>query len=330
MAEVLTPLEDATALANDAPARTPWAHVHAMRDKLEVSLQTIADGRQNSPIALDEVRAASTLLQRLCLLESDAMLSVPLRLTGGRYGVRHSLSSAILLEFMLTRMGTSPSERRTAINAALTMNLGMHELQEQLYAQAGALSPEQRAAVLDHPNVSVALLRGAGLEDRMWIALVTQHHEHLDGTGYPRKLSGDQLWPAAQALMLADRWCAMITERHYRAGAPPDQALQLIVGRASGVADASIGKALSDVLGPYPPGTPVRLVNGEVGVVCRRTYDPSAPVVRVMHPTYGPNGPDGVNRLCIESKLRIEACIPAGELGFPIDTEQLWPATGPL
>ena len=87
---------------------------------------------------------------------------------------------------------------------------------------------------------------------------------------------------------------------------------------------------MSDVLGPYPPGTPVRLVNGEVGMVCRRTYDPSAPVVRVMHPTYGPNGPDGVNRLCIESKLRIEACITAAELGFLIDNEQLWPATGPL
>jgi hypothetical protein len=241
MAEVLTSFDDATALAQATRPSTPWAHVRAIRDKLEVSLQTIADGHQNSPIALDDIRAASSLLQRLCLLETDAMLSVPLRLTGGRYGVRHSLATAIVLEFMLTRMGSSPSERRTAINAALTMNLGMHELQEQLYGQAGALLPEQRAAVLDHPNVSVALLRGAGLEDRMWLALVTQHHEHLDGTGYPRKLSGDQLWPAAQALMLADRWCAMITERGYRPGAPPDQALQLIVGRASGVADTSTG-----------------------------------------------------------------------------------------
>ena len=330
MAEVVTSFEDATAPAQAARPSTPWSHARAMRDKLDASLQTIADGHQNSPIALDDVRTASALLQRLCLLESDAMLAVPLRMTGGRYGVRHSLATAIVLEFMLTRMGTSPSERRTAINAALTMNLGMLELQEQLYGQAGALSPEQRASVLDHPNVSVALLRGAGLEDRMWLALVTQHHEHLDGTGYPRKLSGDQLWPAAQALMLADRWCAMITERGYRPGAPPDKALQLIVDRTSSVADTSIGRALSDVLGPYPPGTPVRLVNGEVGMVCRRTYDPSAPVVRVMHPTYGPNGPDGVNRLCIESKLRIEACIPAAELGFPIDNEQLWPATGPL
>jgi hypothetical protein len=58
MAEVITSFEDATALAQATRPSTPWAHARAMRDKLEASLQTIADGHQNSPIALDDVRAA--------------------------------------------------------------------------------------------------------------------------------------------------------------------------------------------------------------------------------------------------------------------------------
>jgi len=64
MAEVLTPLEDASALAQDAPARTPWAQIRAMRDKLDVALQTIAEGRQILGGIEAECREASPEPQR--------------------------------------------------------------------------------------------------------------------------------------------------------------------------------------------------------------------------------------------------------------------------
>ena len=310
--------------------KTPWGHVLALRDSLEVALEELALGRPDAPNALEQTRAAGQQLQRLCALEPDMMLATAQRLHGGRYCVRHSIATACVLEFMLARLGISPGERRTAVLGALTMNLGMFELQETLYNQAGPMTPEQRDAVHKHPNVSVALLQATGLEDRMLFSIVAQHHENLDGTGYPRKLSGDQLWPTAQAVMLADRWCAMIAERAYRPGAPPDQALRLLLSRIDGVCIPPVSQVLNEVIGSFPPGTPVRLVNGEAGVVWRRSHDPIGPLVRVLRTASGPTGPEGVVRVTIDTRHRIEASIPPAEIGPEIDPDQLWSANSAL
>ena len=118
----------------------------ALRDTLELSMEQLALGRPEAPNALEQTRAAGQQLQRLCALEPDMMLAVAQRLRGGRYCVRHSIATACVLEFTLARLGTSPGERRTAVMAALTMNLGMFELQE-------TLCDDIAARLLSHPSV---------------------------------------------------------------------------------------------------------------------------------------------------------------------------------
>jgi hypothetical protein len=304
----------------------PWRLLHALRDALEDALPRIATGSGDAGEALGVVRHAGAELQRLCALDPDALLAAPLLLDGGRYGTRHGIAAAVVLECVLARLDTPPAERRSAVLAALTMNVGMLELQEQLYGQPGGLSPAQRDAVLAHPAVGVSLLRAAGVDDPVWLATVGQHHEHLDATGYPAKLGAPALRLGSQALMVADRWCAMVAPRAYRPGAPPDQALQLLLGRLGRQADPRLGPMLADVVGPTPPGTPVRLVSGEHGLVFRRTRDAAAPTVLAFRSAIGAIHPGGLRRATDEPRHHIDRCLRRDELGCPIDPEALWEA----
>jgi hypothetical protein len=304
----------------------PWRLLHALRDTLEDTLPAIAAGDAVAPAALGVVRHAGAELQRLCALDPDAMLAVPLLIDGGRYGTRHGIAVAVLVEFMLARLEATAIERRSAVLAALTMNVGMLELQEALYAHQGGLSPAQRDEMIAHPRLGVARLRAAGVDDPLWLAAVGQHHEHHGGTGYPAGLSGPALRLSSQVLMVADRWCAMVAARAYRRGAPPDQALQLLLGRLGQQADPRLGRMLSEVVGPTPPGTPVRLASGELGMVFRRTRDPAAPQVLAFRSAIGAPHPQGVRRATSEPRLRIEASVRLEDLGCPIDPESVWEA----
>jgi len=304
----------------------PWQRLNALRERLEPALHEIAVGSRAAAGALDTVRGAAAELQRLCALDPDALLAAPLLLEGGRYGTRHAIAAAVVLEFMLVHRGAPGADRRTAMLAALTMNVGMLALQDTLYAHAGPLSAEQRAGVLGHPQAGVVLLGAAGVDDPVWLAIVAQHHEHLDGSGYPARLAGGSIRPQAQALMVADRWCAMVAPRAYRPGAPPDQALRVLLGRLAGEVDPALAQRLDEVVGPMPPGTPVELASGELGIVFRRTPDPASPRVLVLRSASGEPVTESVVRTTNDPQQRIGATIDRGRLDARIDPVRVWEA----
>ena len=65
-------------------------------------------------------------------------------------------------------------------------------------------------------------------------------------------------------------------------------------------------------------------------MVWRRSHDPIGPLVRVLRTASGPTGPEGVVRVTIDTRHRIEASIPPAEIGPEIDPDQLWSANGAL
>lgn len=305
----------------------PWTRLLALRGALEPALAAIASGGAQACAAVGVVHEVGAELQRLCALDPDAMLAVPLLLEGGHCATRHAIASAVVLEFMLARHGTERVVRRSAVRAALTMNVGMHALQQALYAHAGPLTPGQRAGVLEHPSVGTARLRDAGVDDACWLAVVAQHHEHADGSGYPRHIGGTALCFEAQALMIAERWCAMVAPRAYRSGAPPDRALDWLLARLGGQAAPRAGALLVEAVGPTPPGTPVRLADGELGMVWRRTAQPSEPLVWVLRTADGLPIDGGARRASSDPRHRIAGCEPREALGAVPDPVAMWEAS---
>ncbi len=280
-------LSDETASRHSMEERrkAPFFIIGEMMGRLNAVLSAIANQQDVSIARLDEL---STGIQVMCAEDADAALAAIHLDREGKYTVRHLIHSALLVELVAYRLGYTPDDRHRIICATLTANVGMLELQERLLKQ-GAITSEQRQEINRHPERSVALLRQAGVQDEMWLEFVLQHHERMDGSGYPGRLQGDKIHVPARLIALADFYHAKISDRIYRAAMLPTQALrQVFLGHAQDV-DQDMAKAFIKELGVFPPGEFVKLANGEVAVVTHRAQDGTSPrVASVLTPRGAP------------------------------------------
>jgi HD-GYP domain-containing protein (c-di-GMP phosphodiesterase class II) len=181
----------------------------------------------------------------------------------------------------------SQSQRETLLCAALTMNISMAELQDELYAQKDELTEAQRQEVQAHPLLSSAILREVGVEDELWHILVQTHHESWVGNGYPFALDRAQILPPAHILHLVDIVCAKLTPRRYRTALLPATALGHIFQRKDAEFDSNFTTMLIKELGVYPPGSFVKLASNEIAVVTQRGAKPTTPRVAALRKTEG-------------------------------------------
>ncbi|MDO8843760.1 MAG: HD domain-containing phosphohydrolase [Methylicorpusculum sp.] len=212
----------------------------------------------------------AAVIQRLCRTQCDAVLGTILLDQSFNYSHIHPLLSAVLTELLGKRKQLNEDNRRIFIAAALTQNIGMLELQKKLANQASPLSDQQRDIIKAHPELGRALLQKAGINNAEWLNAVHNHHERIDGNGYPDGLSGDAIPVAARILSLTDIYSAMILPRAYRDGFYVKKALRDIFLQRGSAVDESLAHLLIKEIGIYPPGTFVLLANGETGVVLKR------------------------------------------------------------
>jgi len=193
------------------------------------------------------------------------------------YGVSHSLHCAAVCCLIGKRMGWDEARRRVLVSAAMSMNLSMIELQGRLAVQAVPLTVDQRSAIQEHPIESADMLRAAGVADEEWLAAVEQHHEVIDGTGYPKRLT--DINELAQVLHYVDVFTAKLSARSSRLALAPNVAARDLF---TGSAGHPLAAALVKEFGIYPPGCFVRLASGEIAIVIHRGKTVNTPVVACL------------------------------------------------
>ena len=161
--------------------------------------------------------------------------------------------------------------------AALSMNLAMTELQDQLVQQAHPLTATQIAAVENHATRSEALLRQLGVADPVWLEAVRSHHHRLPGP-LNDKTEAQQM---ARLIQRADIFAARLAPRATRWPMPVTAAMQASYYDEEQHVDAA-GAAIVKALGIYPPGAFVRLATQEIAVVLKRGPSATTPRVAVV------------------------------------------------
>lgn len=262
-------------------------------------------------------------IQELCEQDGDAALANILLHKSGRYSLRHSFHSAVITEILLSHLARPAEIRRFAVAGALTMNVGMLDLQDILYRQDAPLTVEQKRAIVVHPQMALKALREAGIDHPVWLDVVEHHHEMIDGTGYAKRLHRDDLSIESQAVSLADRFCTLVLEREFRAGMLPSQAVKDLLGRQSATVEPTLAAAFVKEVGSFPPGTVVALVNGEVGVVVRRLLNAAQPMVRGLRSANGINYPEPPKRLTSKLNYEIKEALGA-DIVKNHDLTSLW------
>lgn len=274
--------------------------------------------------AVHRLSGIAQKIERLCVLDADAALAFVLLHKSSRYPARHAFAAAILAEVLMRELKQDAADVHRAVMAALCMNLCMLELQDELYRQEVALTLEQKQALILHPQRAAALLSAAGCNDTVLLEAIYDHHEMINGTGYARRKKAPDLSLISQVVSLADRYCAVVSERAYRAATPPDIAARELLSRQAATIDPQLSSHFVKVIGVYPPGTVVTLVNGETAVVVRRTLHPLHPVVRSLRSRNAIRYPEPPKRLTSKEGFGITATASPDHLKG-VDLASLWP-----
>jgi hypothetical protein len=294
-----------------------FARILALR---EAMIPAVAAPR----ISPEAIRAHATELMELCRLDPDAALATVLLQRSPPYGVRQMVNVAIVTEILLSQREPDRAARVPVIAAALTMNIAMLDLQEALYHQREDLTESQRADIRAHPTRAVARLRADGVTDKTWLTVVEQHHEAIDGSGYPARLTHDAIDAGARIVGAADRYCAMVSERAYRPGAFPSVALRQIFLTQGKSVDTGVAAMLVKEIGLYPPGTVVQLANGEIGVAMKRTLKSGNPIVRAVLNASGIRLPAMPKRRTTQPSFQITQVHPLARLPENLDIASIW------
>lgn len=159
--------------------------------------------------------------------------------------VEHLRRIAAYVETLSGSLGWSESKIRMLKHASVFHDVGMVDIPESILKKEGALNDEEMEVLRRHAEFGRALLRESGvpLLD-MGAYLAYTHHERFDGTGYPRKISGEAIPISARVLAVADVFDALTSRRPFKEPYPVDVALELITSKSGSHFDPEVVTAL--------------------------------------------------------------------------------------
>ena len=229
---------------------------------------------------LEDVICIRGLVERIVELvrnHPEIALGMASRMAPRSPALRHDFQVAVVATLASQAMDLSVAQQQTVVRTALAMNLSSFQLHDDLAKSPEALRPAQRISIARHPILAAELLSYSPGADLQWIEAVEQHHESMDGTGYPFGLLGKEICIEARVIKAADLWCALVSPRPTRLGKSPHQAMQEMQTRERMRVDLSVLAAMRRRLGNYPPGTLVRLASHETAVVTEFSPGSAAP-----------------------------------------------------
>jgi hypothetical protein len=162
------------------------------------------------------------------------------------YSASHALVCAVLCHLVASELQLPQRERNSLVHAALTMNVAMTALQDQLATQTERPSQAQQDAIRAHPIKGAMMLANMGVADDNWLDIVSGHHndavdrETPDNAGRSLQLT--------RVLKVVDRYAAMISPRASRTGRSAIESARSILARATAGVD-EIGQALVRAVG---------------------------------------------------------------------------------
>jgi HD-GYP domain-containing protein (c-di-GMP phosphodiesterase class II) len=159
---------------------------------------------------------------------------------------RHSERVALLSQTMARILGVSPEEELDLVRAAMLHEIGMLGVSSLILEKPGPLTPVERQAVQRHPAFSYDILRRVAVFERV-AEIAGSHHEHLDGTGYPRGLVARQMDLPARILAVATRAEGLLADRPYRRALTWDGMLQELAPLVGRKLDERCYRALAEL-----------------------------------------------------------------------------------
>ena len=259
--------------------------VQLMRRRLSARLQPLygllETGRSPDHVLLEEI--ARDLLD---LMRTEPRQVSQLAMMTARredYLPDHAISVSVLSMAIGAHMGLAKEMVQEVILGALLFDVGMLMVPKRIRQSTGGLTDSDRQRVRGHPVYSVTIMEQITGLSPIPRLIGYQHHERLNGSGYPGGHQVDNVSEFARIIAVADVFAASTNPRSYKSAKLPYNAMEEVVIMAhKGLLDTRVVKALLTAIGLFPVGSYVALSNGDVAqVVGANAVRIDRPLVRI-------------------------------------------------
>lgn len=217
----------------------------------------------------DQARLYGEALVSGCLSEllenGDSVIRLLSEGVGERGGM-HPVNVMVISLLLGRALGMGNAELHEVGMAALLHDLGKIKLPPNLRHPTPSMIPLERTRYESHVSESVGLATRMGLAEPV-IKAIAQHHEMCDGSGFPLHLTGHELSRASHVLALVNRYDRMCNPANGVDALTPHEALSVLFAQLKSRFDSVVLGAFIRMMGVYPPGSIVQLVNDRYAIV---------------------------------------------------------------
>ncbi|MCD5325172.1 MULTISPECIES: HD-GYP domain-containing protein [Pontibacillus] len=199
------------------------------------------------------------------------------------YIFTHSLNVTIYTLALGTELGL-PSKKLEELGfGAILHDVGKVKVPREVLLKPGKLNDEEFKLIKEHSEAGFNILRAAPSVSLVAAHCAYQHHERLDGSGYPRGLCDKDIHYYAKILAIADVFDAVTSNRVYRRAMLPHEGLEILYAGSGTKFDLHMIQAFRRSVAVYPNGLSVTLSDGRKGVVSRQNTEVSdRPHIRIL------------------------------------------------
>ncbi|MFC5300346.1 HD-GYP domain-containing protein [Azospira restricta] len=292
-----------------------------MRRRQEAAEAAHASALQETQFVMKNLLApGAAVAERTRAFVGDAVATVmaddaTLHLLSSRHGEMslrfHALQVMTLGLLTGKRLELSAEEMHDLATAALFHDTGVSRLQDSVRMAAGGGSRIEQDAYQAHVLYSVEMAKSNAAVSKAALAAILTHHEAWNGSGYPKKLAGEDIPLLGRILAVADRYDYLVNPSASPLGMTPAEALARLFQVEGARFDKRVLHAFAKSIGVYPPGSIVQLSDGRYGIVIGvNTEALMCPSVLVYEPSV-PKSQAPVLDLLETADINIKSCVAA-------------------
>lgn len=277
-----TPLDTSASNIVEVPVKSEKDQfIDSYKNMLEVMHKVNNTVNINQPIPLLEVRNSLLLLFEN-IQNYNVISFVPPNFNESDYSLHKSVVTALTAYHIAKASGQPQKDWMPIALAGLLMDIGNQKVDRNILNKKDKLTTYEMEEVKKHTEYGYQILSNqTALNSGVKLAAL-QHHERVDGTGYPLMLSGDQIHIYAKICAIADIYHAMTLNKVYRKAVSPYLVMEQIQSDAFGKLDPVLVTVFIESLTKFNVGTKVKLSDGRVGeIVFVERLQPTRPWVNV-------------------------------------------------
>lgn len=274
---VETELEAKQNIVREKEAEIKEEFTMVYRKTLEKTKEVFSDaedGKLDKEVVNDIVSDTLNTLEK----DQDIFLTLLEMKEENDYLYEHSMKSSIIALSIGNKLGLDKKTLELLGKAALLHDIGMFKVDKNILNKEGKLTEEELNLIREHTQIGYDLLENEEEEVRQ---AALYHHERVDGYGYPKGISGNEIPEIVRIVSIADLYAALISKRVYRDAKDPKEVIKYLMTVADKQVDTNIVKKLLENMSMFSIGSYVRLSNGLRAKVIRATENPFRPIVDV-------------------------------------------------